>query len=235
MTTSTSTTVTTNSSASTNGTASSIATSTASTTNSTATTTSSTVNATTVATAAAAATSVPFPLGDFLGIVIYCASTVALLCLLVVLVAALYGAFHSRHAANSYLGTKEEAAKLLKSERMSTKKRNRYENEYQPLRQSHSDTESMTDEDPAENHVMYFDKKGDLISLVNPNYGRPSSIMIDCQPDDDENIHYYMSIYKELATQAMTEPSDSWVLPASNVMQVSTQEVTLKEPECDDN
>ncbi|QQL09926.1 Ba160 [Baboon cytomegalovirus] len=232
-----STTTTTNSSVSTNGTASTIVTSTATiTTNSTANSTaiSSTVNATTVATAAAAATSVTFPLGDFLGIVIYCASTVALLCLLVVLVAALYGAFSSRHAANSYLGTKEEAARLLKSDRISNKK-NRYENEYQPLRQSYSDTESMTDEDAAENHVMYFDKKGDLISLVNPNYGRPSPIMIDCQPDDDENIHYYMSIYKELATQAMTEPSDSWVLPPSNVMQVSTQEVTLKEPECDDN
>ncbi|QQL09751.1 Ba160 [Baboon cytomegalovirus] len=234
MTTSTTTTVTTNSSATTNGTASTIATSTASTTNSTVhSTANSTLNATTVATVTAAATSIP--LVDFLGIVIYCASTVALLCLLVVLVAALYGAFSSRHAANSYLGTKEEAARLLKSDRTSPRKRNRYENEYQPLRQSHSDTESMTDEDTAENHVMYFDKKGDLISLVNPNYGRPSPIMIDCQPDDDENIHYYMSIYKELATQAMTEPSDSWVLPPSSVMQVSTQEVTLKEPECDDN
>ncbi|AEV80656.1 envelope glycoprotein UL132 [Cercopithecine betaherpesvirus 5] len=185
---------------------------------------------TTVSTTIATTASSSIVLGELLGIVIYCASAVALLCLLLVLVAALYSTFSSRNVVTHYSGDKEEAVTLLKEEkRRSCERKTKARNhEYQQLR--HSETDSTSDDD-AENGVMYFDRKGNLISLVNPNYGRHSPMMIESKADDEENIHYYMSIYNELAYQAMSEPMDSWEIP--KVIKVNTQEVTLKEPEYD--
>ncbi|AKT72757.1 protein UL132 [Cynomolgus macaque cytomegalovirus strain Mauritius] len=201
----------------------------------TAATTSNTTSVSTNVTTVLTATTTAEPgsvLTELLGIIIYCASTVALLCLLLVLVAALYSTCHTRNKVKTKY-SEQEAAKLIKSSRRSSpssKKSRPNKGDYQQLWQSQSETDSTSD-DEADNNVLYFDKKGNLTSFVNPQYGHRSSMMIESQADDDENIHYYMSIYDELAAEAMADPSESWEMP--KVLQVSTREVTLKEPEYD--
>ncbi|AEQ32266.1 envelope glycoprotein UL132 [Cynomolgus macaque cytomegalovirus strain Ottawa] len=199
------------------------------------TTAATTSNTTSVSTTVLTATTTAEPgsvLTELLGIIIYCASTVALLCLLLVLVAALYSTCHTRKKVKTKY-SEQEAAKLIKSNRRSSpssKKSRPNKSDYQQLWQSQSETDSTSDDD-ADNNVLYFDEKGNLTSFVNPQYGHRSSMMIESQADDDENIHYYMSIYNELAAEAMADPSESWEMP--KVLQVSTREVTLKEPEYD--